>query len=157
ELLDLEITESSAMQNLEESARVLRQLKDLGARVSLDDFGTGYSSLSLLKRLPIDRIKIDQSFVHNVTRDPEDAAIVAAVIAMAHRLNLVVVAEGVETREQLEYLREQGCDRIQGYVFSRALDPSELENLLRSRGAADSPVAGPPLWPKRSLPATPDR
>jgi diguanylate cyclase (GGDEF)-like protein len=140
EFLDVEITESSAMQNLEESARVLRRLKELGVRISLDDFGTGYSSLSLLKRLPIDRIKIDQSFVRNVTRDPEDAAIVGAVIAMAHRLNLLVVAEGVETREQLEYLRKQGCDHTQGYLFSHALAASELEQFIRSAGESDSPL-----------------
>jgi diguanylate cyclase (GGDEF)-like protein len=140
ECLDLEITETNAMQDVEHSASVLRRLKDLAVHISLDDFGTGYSSLSYLRRLPIDRIKIDQSFVHNATDDPDDAAIVAAVIAMAHRLKLIVVAEGVETAEQLAFLRDQDCDRMQGYLFSHPLPASELEGLLRGGRELASPL-----------------
>ena len=102
--LDLEITESSAMQNAELTINTLLELKRLGVAISLDDFGTGYSSLNYLKRFPIDRVKLDQSFVRDMTRNPEDAAIVRAVISMAHTLKLVVVAEGVETEEQLAFL-----------------------------------------------------
>jgi EAL domain-containing protein (putative c-di-GMP-specific phosphodiesterase class I) len=130
--LDLEITESSAMQNVEYSASVLRRLKDLGVQVSLDDFGTGYSSLSYLKRLPIDRIKIDQSFVQNVANDPDDAAIVSAVIAMTHRMRHMAVAEGVETKEQLTFLCQEDCDQGQGYLFSRPVPPTVVEETLRA-------------------------
>lgn len=130
ECLELEITESSAMQNVEYSAAMLRRLKNLGVRISLDDFGTGYSSLSHLKRLPIDRIKIDNSFVRNVPNDDDDAAIVAAVIAMTHRLKRVAVAEGVETKRQLSFLRQEHCDHAQGFLFSRPLPPSALEQTL---------------------------
>jgi EAL domain-containing protein (putative c-di-GMP-specific phosphodiesterase class I) len=137
--LDLEITESSAMQNVEYSASVLRRLKDLGVQVSLDDFGTGYSSLSYLKRLPIDRIKIDQSFVRNIPHDPDDAAIVSAVIAMTHRMKHTAVAEGVETAEQLSFLREEGCDQGQGYFFSRPLPPSECERTLKASPERPAP------------------
>ena len=138
ECLDLEITEASAMQNVAYSAAVLRRLKDLGVRISLDDFGTGYSSLSHLKRLPIDRIKIDQSFVRNIPHDPDDAAIVSAVIAMTHRLKLVAVAEGVETKQHLSFLRNENCDLGQGFLFSRPLPPSLVETTLKTS-------SGPPF------------
>ncbi len=130
--LDLEITESHAMQNAEASISVLRDLKSLGVSISMDDFGTGYSSLNYLKRFPIDRIKMDQSFVRDVTRYPDDAAIVIAVIAMAHSLKLGVVAEGVETEEQLSFLRENRCDEMQGYLFSRPVPAEEFEVLLKA-------------------------
>ena len=131
-MLDLEITESNAMQNAELSISMLRDLKRVGIRLSLDDFGTGYSSLNYLKRFPIDRIKIDQSFVRDVTRDAHDAAIASAVIAMAHHLELTVVAEGVETEEQLAFLRQNHCDEMQGYLFSAPVSASEFEHLLRT-------------------------
>jgi len=130
--LDLEITESNAMQNAEISISTLGSLKDLGVSLSMDDFGTGYSSLNYLKRFPIDRIKIDQSFVRDVTQDPDDAAIAIAVIAMAHSMQLSVVAEGVETEEQLAFLRRNLCDEMQGFLFSPPVPASEFEKLLKS-------------------------
>jgi diguanylate cyclase (GGDEF)-like protein/PAS domain S-box-containing protein len=130
--LDLEITESNAMQNAELSIATLQDLKRLGVSLSMDDFGTGYSSLNYLKRFPIDRLKIDQSFVRDVNKDPDDAAIATAIIAMAHSLELTAVAEGVETEEQLEFLLAQRCDEMQGYLFSRPLPAAEFEELLAS-------------------------
>jgi diguanylate cyclase (GGDEF)-like protein/PAS domain S-box-containing protein len=118
ELLELEITESSAMQSPETSARTLYELKKLGLRISLDDFGTGHSSLSYLKRFPIDTLKIDQSFVHDITSDPDTAAIVTAIIAMAHSLRLKVIAEGVEYIEQAQFLERHGCDQMQGFLIT---------------------------------------
>jgi diguanylate cyclase (GGDEF)-like protein/PAS domain S-box-containing protein len=121
ELLELEITETSAMQNAESTVATLRELKSLGVRVAIDDFGIGHSSLGYLKRLPIDSLKIDQSFVRDITTDPDDAAIATAVIALAHTLKLTVVAEGVETTEQLAFLRDRRCDRMQGHLLSPPL------------------------------------
>jgi diguanylate cyclase (GGDEF)-like protein/PAS domain S-box-containing protein len=129
--LELEITESNAMQSAETTAQTLKALKTLGVRISIDDFGIGYSSLSYLKRLPIDTLKIDQSFVRDITTDPDDAAIVTAVIAMAHTLKLVVVAEGVEDQDQLAFLHARQCDRMQGFLFSQPLPPDDCEKLLR--------------------------
>lgn len=118
------------MQNAEASVVTLGGLKALGIRISLDDFGTGYSSLSYLKRFPIDSIKLDQSFVRDVTSDPDDAAIATAVIAMAHSLELSVVAEGVETEEPLAFLRRQGCDQMQGHLLAPALPAEDFEQFL---------------------------
>ncbi|HUP48489.1 MAG TPA: EAL domain-containing protein [Thermoanaerobaculia bacterium] len=131
--IEIEITESSAMQNVDNAVFTLREMKELGVRISMDDFGTGYSSLNYLKRFPIDTLKLDQTFVRDVMTDERDAAIVGAVIVMAHRLGLKVVAEGVETHEQLEYLRLEGCDYIQGYLFSGPVSSEEIEPLLLSR------------------------
>ena len=129
--LDLEITESYAMQNPDAAIQTLRELKAVGVGLSIDDFGVGYSSLSYLKRLPIDTLKIDRSFVRDITTDPDDAAIVTAVIAMARTLELRVVAEGVETEPQRAFLAAQGCDRAQGFLWSRAVPAEECEKLLR--------------------------
>lgn len=132
-LLELEITESNAMQNAENGIRTLLELKALGVRISMDDFGTGYSSLSYLKRFPIDTLKLDQSFVRDITTNRGDGAIATAVIAMAHSLEIQVVAEGVETEGQLAFLEEQQCDHMQGFLFSEPLAPAALESLLRGR------------------------
>ncbi len=134
--LDLEITESKAMQDVESTMRTLRGLKGLGIRLSIDDFGTGYSSLAYLRRFPIDTLKIDQSFIRDIATDPDDAALTTAVIAMAHNLKLNVVAEGVETADQLGLLLSQHCDRTQGFLFSRPLPPAECELVLSRSWAA---------------------
>ncbi len=132
--LELELTESQLMQNTEVALDTLHALKELGVRIAIDDFGTGYSSLSYLKRFPVDVVKIDRSFVADITHDGEDAAIVRAVIAIAHTLKLEVVAEGVETIQQLALLREWQCDTAQGYYFSPPLTSTELTRLLQGWG-----------------------
>jgi diguanylate cyclase (GGDEF)-like protein len=134
--IELEITESNAMQNAENTIRTLRELKNIGVRIAMDDFGTGYSSLNYLKRFPIDTLKLDQTFVQGILTDPSDAAIVSAVISMAHSLDLEVVAEGVETEAQLDFLQRQHCDSIQGYFFSAPLAPEDMEPFLVAKNAA---------------------
>ncbi|MBI5593239.1 MAG: EAL domain-containing protein [Deltaproteobacteria bacterium] len=124
--LELEITESMIMQKPEEAIAVLRKLKNMGIRISMDDFGTGYSSLNYLRQLPVDSLKIDRSFIMNVTIDPGDAAIVKGIIALAHSLKLKVIAEGVETEAQFEFLREVECDEVQGFLFSKPLPADEF-------------------------------
>ncbi len=129
-MLELEITESSAMQSPETSVRTLYELKKLGVRISLDDFGTGHSSLSYLKRFPIDTLKIDQSFVRDITTDPDTAAIVSAIIAMARSLRLKVIAEGVEFTEQANFLRRYNCDQMQGYLIKGPVPAHEFVDLI---------------------------
>jgi diguanylate cyclase (GGDEF)-like protein/PAS domain S-box-containing protein len=129
--LEIELTESLVMTEVEHAIEILRALKALGVQLSIDDFGTGYSSLSYLKRFPIDVLKIDQSFVRDMMDHPEDAAIVASIISLAHSLKLHVVAEGVETADQLSSLQRQGCDAMQGYFFSRPVAARAFETLLR--------------------------
>ncbi len=124
--LEIELTESLLMQDVEEGIVILQALKDLGVHVSIDDFGTGFSSLSYLKRLPVDKLKIDQSFIKDLTTDPGDAAIVTSMITLAHNLDLTVVAEGVEDAQQLGYLKAERCDEIQGYLISRPLSPDNF-------------------------------
>ncbi len=132
ELLELELTETALMSNAERTIQVLSALKELGIKVAIDDFGTGYSSLAYLQRFPIDKLKIDIAFVRDITTNPNDAAIALAIISMAHSLKLRVIAEGVETRPQLEYLRRNRCDEIQGYFFSRPLAAPEMGALAES-------------------------
>jgi diguanylate cyclase (GGDEF)-like protein len=125
--LELEITESLLMKNVEETVSALRTFKEAGIRISVDDFGTGYSSLSYLKQFPLDSLKIDRSFVQDLHNNNDDAAICAAILAMAKELGLSVVAEGVEFEEQLDFLRKHGCDQIQGFFISKPLPPDELK------------------------------
>jgi diguanylate cyclase (GGDEF)-like protein len=125
--ISLEITESALMEDVEASALVLQELKDLGLQIFVDDFGTGYSSLSYLQRFPVDGLKVDRSFVAGVHRDDEGAAIVRAVVTLAHSLGLVAIAEGVETEQQLEALRDLDCEIGQGYLFSRPVPPEQVD------------------------------
>jgi EAL domain-containing protein (putative c-di-GMP-specific phosphodiesterase class I) len=135
EYLELELTESSIMSNAEATIDVLTRLKTMGVTISIDDFGTGFSSLSYLKRLPIDTLKIDRAFIRDVSTDPDDAALVMAIVTLAHNLRLQVVAEGVETDEQLRFLHLLRCDEVQGYRFSKPLAASGLEQLLALKPA----------------------
>jgi diguanylate cyclase (GGDEF)-like protein len=135
--LELEITESLLMEDIKANSRLLDELKTSveGLRVSIDDFGTGYSSLSYLKTFPIDLLKIDQSFIRDITTNSDDAAITTTIIVLAHNLRLKVIAEGVETEEQMTYLREKGCDEAQGFYFSRPLPADEFTKLLVRGGS----------------------
>jgi diguanylate cyclase (GGDEF)-like protein len=126
EALELEITEGTAMHDVEHTAAVLRELKSLGVRLAIDDFGTGFSSLAYLKRFPLDKLKIDQSFIRHLTDDENDAAITRAIIDLGHSLKLTVVAEGVETTEQLARLAQEGCDQVQGYLYGRPAPAAEI-------------------------------
>jgi diguanylate cyclase (GGDEF)-like protein/PAS domain S-box-containing protein len=134
-LLELEITESAAMQDPERSRALLNELRSRGIKVAIDDFGTGYSSLSYLKLFEIDRIKIDRGFVKDIESDPNDAVIVAATIALAHSLGLEVIAEGVETQAQRDFLRAKQCDEAQGYLFARPMPVAQFEAMVRSANA----------------------
>ena len=134
-LLDLEITESMLMHNVDKAMAILQDFRDLGVRLAVDDFGTGYSSLSHLKRFPIDTIKVDRSFISELPSDAGNRGITDAIIAMGKALRLTVVAEGVETQEQAEYLRERACDEFQGFYFSKAVPASKFAELLRSEVA----------------------
>ena len=150
ELLELELTETALMSNAERTIVVLGKLKKIGVKVAIDDFGTGYSSLAYLQRFPIDKLKIDIAFVRNITSSPNDAAIALAIISMAHSLKLSVVAEGVESRPQLEYLRRNRCDEIQGFYFSRALPALEMGQIIEA-GAGLPPGHDPAAQPAQTL------
>jgi EAL domain-containing protein (putative c-di-GMP-specific phosphodiesterase class I) len=131
--LEIELTESAIMKNMDESSGILRELKRMGLRVAIDDFGTGYSSLAYLKRFPLDILKIDRSFIRDIPGDRDNEAIAAAIVAMAHSLNLEVIAEGVETEDQLEFLRRHGCDEVQGFLLSRPLPGGEMKEYLEGK------------------------
>ena len=130
--LELELTESLLMRDVGRAITTLERLREMGVHISIDDFGTGYSSLSYLKRFPINSLKIDQSFVRDISGDRDGGAIVGAIIALGHSLRLTVIAEGVETAEQLDYLRKAGCDEMQGYLFSRPIPAEEMTRLLQN-------------------------
>jgi EAL domain-containing protein (putative c-di-GMP-specific phosphodiesterase class I) len=129
--LKLELTESMLLENIEDTIATMNALKEIGIRFSLDDFGTGYSSLQYLKRLPLDQLKIDQSFVRDVASDSSDKAIVRTIIAMAHSFNLNVIAEGVETEEQRQFLLNTDCTHYQGYLFGKPVPIDQFEALLK--------------------------
>lgn len=145
-LLQLEVTESMVMRNVSRTIRVLDAIQSRGIRLAIDDFGTGYSSMSLMKQFPIDTIKIDRSFVRDLARDSEDQAIAQAIISMGKALGMTVIAEGVETAEQEAFLRNHGCDEMQGFRLSKPLPPRELAELLRIAPA----LVSPPLQPEDS-------
>jgi EAL domain-containing protein (putative c-di-GMP-specific phosphodiesterase class I) len=128
--LELEITESLLIRTDQRLLDDLQGLCDLGVRFSIDDFGTGYSSLSYLKRFPISTLKADRSFVHDIPDDKDNIEIIAAILSMAHSLNMSVIAEGVETGQQLAFLNERGCDQIQGYLFSHPLTAADFEAFI---------------------------
>jgi diguanylate cyclase (GGDEF)-like protein len=129
--LEIEITESQLMEDVEGAIRTMRALKDMGVKLSIDDFGTGYSSLSYLRRFPVDVLKIDRSFVRDIPFSEDDAALVSAIIQLARGLRMRVIAEGVETEAQLDYLKRRGCDEVQGHVYARAVSGPDVEALLR--------------------------
>ena len=139
--LELELTESTVMANAEESVRILKSLSDMGVHIAIDDFGTGYSSLAYLKRLPLNVLKVDRSFVTDLARSQDDASIVQAVISMAHSLRLKVIAEGVETREQLELLKSLGCDQFQGFYYSTPVDAAGAARFMAAMSSEREPEA----------------
>jgi EAL domain-containing protein (putative c-di-GMP-specific phosphodiesterase class I) len=141
-LLKIEITESLLVDDTEKAISTMRSLKEHQVGFSLDDFGTGYSSLSYLRRLPLDQLKIDQSFVHDVQADASAAAIVQTILALVRNLRLFVIAEGVETAQQHAFLKEHGCDGFQGYLFSRPVPIDQFEEFARGRGTVRGPHAG---------------
>jgi hypothetical protein len=156
--LELELTEGLLIENTLASSQVLHRLRDMGISISLDDFGTGYSSLSYLKRLPIDLLKIDRSFVRDVLSDSADRAIAAAIVDLAHALGLHVVAEGIETQEQLNFMRSLGCDAAQGYLIGRPMAADACAawiNAERSKAVvpSDDGPAGPPTLVDVTSPA----
>ncbi len=125
--LELEITESYTMQKPAQAIKLLNQIKDLGVKLAIDDFGTGYSSLSYLKKLPVNKLKIDRSFIKDIPENEDDKALVSAILSMAKSMNLDVIAEGVETEEQRLFLEAQGCYKIQGYLFAKPMSASDIE------------------------------
>src|SRR6185295_12757359 len=130
DLLEFELTESLLMSDAEEAVQMLREMKSLGVRLSVDDFGTGYSSLSYLRRFPLDTLKIDRAFVSGAVSNPDDATLALTIMNLAHSMRLKVVAEGVETEAQLNFLRLHGCDEMQGFYFSRPVEAGESTRML---------------------------
>jgi EAL domain-containing protein (putative c-di-GMP-specific phosphodiesterase class I) len=135
--LELEVTEGQMMNNPDLSIEKLQKLDTLGIEVAIDDFGTGYSSLSYLKKLPLSKLKIDQSFIRDIPQDKDDMAIVRAIIAIAKSLDLKLIAEGVETKEQRDFMVDEGCLSIQGYYYSKPLQAAEITELLKRAKASE--------------------
>jgi EAL domain-containing protein (putative c-di-GMP-specific phosphodiesterase class I) len=140
QLLELEITEGMVMRDTARTLQLLQEIKKLGVSLAIDDFGTGYSSLAQLRRFPIDTLKVDRSFIREITNNDEDKAITEAIITMGKTLSLTVVAEGVETPEQMALLRAKACDQMQGYHFSKPVSPQQFADLLRSHLRLPRPV-----------------
>jgi len=134
------------LQNTEANTRMLLELKQLGVRISMDDFGTGYSSLGNLRSFPFDKIKIDKSFISDLTTRPESAAIIRAILTLGRSLGMTTTAEGVETRDQLAYLRAEGCMEVQGFYFAKALSNDRFQQLLKSQSGAASNLRKKSLW-----------
>jgi EAL domain-containing protein (putative c-di-GMP-specific phosphodiesterase class I) len=130
--LEIELTESLVMVDVEAAIRIMGELKRMGVKLSIDDFGTGYSSLSYLRRFPVDVLKIDRSFVRDIASSEDDAAMVGAIIELARGLRMRVIAEGVETEAQLDYLKSRGCDEVQGHVYAKAVSGADVEAMLRT-------------------------
>jgi EAL domain-containing protein (putative c-di-GMP-specific phosphodiesterase class I) len=158
-LLQLEVTESMVMRNVSRAIKVLDAIQSRGIRLAIDDFGTGYSSMSLMKQFPIDTIKIDRSFVRDLSTDSEDQAIAQAIISMGKALGMTVIAEGVETLEQETFLRNHACDEMQGFLFSKPLPAKQMADLLRAEPRHESPPLQPeagaesvkPSWLKGAI------
>jgi EAL domain-containing protein (putative c-di-GMP-specific phosphodiesterase class I) len=138
EALELEITETTAMQNLERTVHILNRLHEVGVRIAIDDFGTGYSSLIYLRQFPISTLKIDRSFIHDILADSDGGSIVEAIISTTHSLQRRVIAEAVETEEQLHFLRSHDCDQVQGFLFSRPVPAGEVVSLVRQLSAPEA-------------------
>ena len=136
ELLELELTESMVMQNPERTTKVLTAIKQMGVRIAIDDFGVGYSSLAQIKRFPIDTLKVDRSFIRDLEGNAEDRAITEAIISMGKTLSLTVVAEGVETQEQQSFLLDHSCDAMQGFYFSKPIEPDQFAAFLQKHLAS---------------------
>lgn len=139
--MELELTETALTHNVDETVKIMNRLRERGITISIDDFGTGYSSLNYLKRFPVDVLKIDKSFIDDMVKRREDAAIVATIIGIAHHMHMKVVAEGVETAEQMKLLMEGNCEEIQGFYFSRPLPPEEFERYIAGRTVPLLPIA----------------
>jgi EAL domain-containing protein (putative c-di-GMP-specific phosphodiesterase class I) len=148
EWLELEVTEGFIMSEIHASIDALRQLRDMGIKLAIDDFGTGYSSLSYLKKLPINRLKIDRSFVQDLADDNDDAAIVKAIVSLGHSLQLEIIAEGVETPYQENFLRQLGCEMGQGYLYSQPLPSAQIEVLVRNHNQRHSARSQPEIRPR---------
>jgi EAL domain-containing protein (putative c-di-GMP-specific phosphodiesterase class I) len=149
-LLEIEITESFLLEDIETAISTLDRLNELGIEISMDDFGTGYSSLSFLKRFPVDSVKIDQSFVRDISTDPDDAAIAEAIIVLAKSLRLRVMAEGVENEDQLYFLRTRGCDQGQGFIFSEPIPAGSVLSWYQATQSQRSTFEQKALWPGAS-------
>src|SRR5690606_29376600 len=147
ELLEMEITEGMVMQDAERAIRTLTAIKALGVRLAIDDFGVGYSSLAQIKRFPIDTLKVDSSFIRDIPQNKEDRAITEAIIAMGRTLSLTVIAEGVETKEQEEFLRDHACDQSQGYYFSKPISPEDFVSFMKEQTESTS-IYPPAATPK---------